>query len=66
MNVLTDLSPILIPITALLIPIVSIIAWVVLKITRLHLLHETVRHLSEHGRPIPPELIANMVDDKSS
>ena len=66
MNSFSDLSPILIPITALLIPIVSIIAWVVLKITRLHLLHETVRHLSEHGQPIPPELLSKIVDDKSS
>lgn len=64
MSSLTDLSPILIPITALLIPIVSIIAWAILKITRLQLLHETVRHLSEHGQPIPPELISKIIDSK--
>ncbi len=66
MNVLTDLSPILIPITALLIPIVSIIAWLILRITRLHLLHETVRHLSERGQPIPPELLKSIIDSKAS
>lgn len=65
MSSLTDLSPVLIPIIALLIPIVSIIAWVILKITRLQLLHETVRHLSEHGQPIPPELISKIIDGKS-
>ncbi|MFZ6814757.1 hypothetical protein ACO0K3_09845 [Undibacterium sp. Rencai35W] len=66
MNPLTDLSPILIPITALLIPIVSIIAWVILKITRLNMLHETVRLLSQNGQPIPPELLNKIIDDKSS
>ncbi|MFZ6843080.1 hypothetical protein [Undibacterium sp. RuTC16W] len=66
MNPLTDLSPILIPITALLIPIVSIIAWVILKITRLNMLHETVRLLSQNGQPIPPELMNKIINDKSS
>jgi len=66
MSVFNDLSPILIPVTALLIPIVSVIAWVILKITRLHFLHETIRHLSEHGQPIPPELLSEITDSKSS
>ena len=66
MSVLNDLSPILIPIIALLIPIVSIISWAVLKVVRLNLLHETIRHLSQQGQPIPPELLAQIVDTKSS
>lgn len=64
MNLLSNLSPLLVPIIALLIPIVAIIAGVVLKITRLHLLHETVRHLSENGHPIPPELLNQIIDKK--
>ncbi len=66
MDSLTDLSPVLIPIIALLIPIVSIIAWAAVKITRSNLLHETVRHLSANGQPIPPELLAKITDSKSS
>lgn len=64
MNILTDLSPILVPVITLLIPIVWIIASVVLKITRLHLLHETIRHLSANGQPIPPELLDNIIGKK--
>jgi hypothetical protein len=66
MSVFNDLSPILIPIIALLIPIVSIISWAVLRIVRLNLLHETIRHLSQHGQPIPPELLAQIIDTKTS
>ncbi len=65
MHVLNDLSPLLIPLMALLIPIVWIIAGAALKITRLNLLHETVRHLSSNGQPIPPELLSKIVDTKS-
>jgi len=64
MNMLTDLSPILVPLTTLLIPIVWIICSVVLKITRLHLLHETIRHLSASGQPIPPELLDQIIGKK--
>ena len=64
MNFPTDMSPLLIPIIALLIPIVGIVAWAVVKTTRMNLLHETVRHLSSNGQPIPPELIAQITDDK--
>jgi len=64
MNSLTELSPMLVPLAALLIPIVWIISWVVLKITRLHLLHETIRHLSVSGQPIPPELLHQIIDRK--
>jgi hypothetical protein len=66
MNSLNELSPLLIPIIALLIPIVGIIAAVALKITRLHLLHETVRLLSENGQPIPPELLNKIADNRPS
>ncbi|MBA5635890.1 hypothetical protein H3H37_02350 [Duganella sp. LX20W] len=65
MSTLTDLSPILIPLVALLIPIVGIIASTVLKVTRLHLLHETVRSLSASGQAIPPELLSEIVGKKS-
>lgn len=64
MSSISDLSPILIPITALLTPIVWIIAWATLKITRLQLLHETVRQLSANGQPIPPELLKKITEDK--
>lgn len=66
MNVFTDVSPVLIPIIALLIPIVGIIAAAVLKITRLQLLHETVRQISANGQPIPPELLEKIIEKKSS
>lgn len=62
MNLFTDLSPLLVPIIALLIPIVWIIAWAVLKATRLQLLHETIRHISASGQPIPPELLNQIIE----
>ncbi len=64
MSVFNELSPNLIPIVALLIPIVGIIAGVTLKITRLNLLHETVRQLGANGQPIPPELLNMIIDRK--
>ncbi|MES2257537.1 MAG: hypothetical protein V4724_03410 [Pseudomonadota bacterium] len=63
---INEVSPVLIPIIALLIPIVGIIAGVTLKITRLNLLHETIRHLAANGQPIPPELLNKIIDRKSS
>jgi hypothetical protein len=66
MNAFANLSPILIPVIAMLVPIVWIISWTILKITRLRLLHETVRQLSERGQPIPPEFIGKIVDGQSS
>ncbi len=63
-DLLRDLSPILIPIIALLIPIVGIIAWAVVRVTRLKLLHETVRHLSANGQPIPHELLNKITGSK--
>jgi hypothetical protein len=64
MTSLSDISPLLVPIIALLIPIVAIIASVTLKLTRLHLLHETVRQLTAAGKPIPPELLNKIIDGK--
>lgn len=64
MSSLTDMSPILIPVIALLIPIAGIISWTVIKVTRLNLLHETVRHLGSSGQPIPPELMAEITSNK--
>jgi hypothetical protein len=64
MSFLNELSPNLIPIIALLIPIVGIIGGVTLKITRLNLLHETIRQLAAKGQPIPPELLNTIIDKK--
>ena len=63
---LTNLSPILIPLLAMMVPIVGVIAWAAVKIARLHMLHETVRKMSANGQPIPPEFIAQIVESKSS
>lgn len=64
MSSFTDMSPILIPVIALLIPIAGIISWTVIKVTRLNLLHETVRQLAARGQPIPPELMAEITGNK--
>lgn len=64
MSSFTDMSPILIPVIALLIPIAGIISWTVIKVTRLNLLHETVRQLAASGQPIPPELMAEITSNK--
>ena len=64
MRAFSDISPILVPIVALLIPIVAIIANAVLKNARLQLLQETVRQLSKSGQPIPPELLSKIIDTK--
>lgn len=62
---LANLSPILVPIIALLLPIVGVIAWAFVKISRANLLHETLRILSKNGQPIPPELLEKIIDRKS-
>ena len=66
MNSLSDLSPVLIPIIALLIPIVSVIAIATLKIVRLQLLHETIRQLSASGQTVPSVLLNEIVNTKAS
>ena len=62
----SNLSPVLIPVLAMCVPIVGIVAWAVVKISRLQMLHETIRQMSANGQPIPPELIAQIVERKSS
>ncbi|QJD92566.1 hypothetical protein HH213_22210 [Duganella dendranthematis] len=64
MDWLTSVSPILIPIVALMIPIVGIIAGAVLKVQKLQLLHETIRVLSANGQPIPQQLLDQIIDKK--
>ncbi|GGY89345.1 hypothetical protein ACFFTM_14440 [Pseudoduganella plicata] len=66
MSLLTDISPVVIPVLALLVPIVGVIAWAAVRITQMNLLHETVRQLSANGQPIPPELTARITGDKQS
>jgi len=61
---ISEISPLLIPIMALLTPIVGIIAWAVVKVARLNLLNETIRHLSASGQTIPAELLAEVVGRK--
>lgn len=60
----SEISPVLIPIAAMLVPIVAIVGNVVLKVMRLQLLHETVKHLADRGQPIPPELLSSMIGKK--
>ena len=60
MSFLTDISPQLVPVIALAIPIVGVVAWAIVKITQLNLLHETVRQLSSNGQAVPPELLAKI------
>lgn len=57
---LSNISPQVVPIFLFLIPIVWIIARAVVKVTRMQLLHETVRQLGSSGQPIPPELLAEI------
>jgi hypothetical protein len=64
MSLLTDISPQLVPIIALIVPIVGVVAWAAVKITQMNLLHETVRHISANGQPVPPELLAKITGDK--
>lgn len=64
MNLLSEISPQLVPIIALLIPIAWIVSAAILKITQINLLHETVRILSASGQPIPAELINKIIDKK--
>lgn len=64
MSFLTEVSPILIPIIALLVPIVALVSWAAVKIARLNLLNETVRQMSKNGQPIPPELLEKIAGRK--
>jgi len=66
MSLLTDISPQVVPIVALIVPIVGVIAWAAVKITQMMLLHETVRQLGSSGQPVPPELLAKITGEKQS
>ncbi|NBO45306.1 MAG: hypothetical protein EBZ03_08650 [Betaproteobacteria bacterium] len=54
---LRSIAPLLIPIFALSIPIVAIIWSYRSRMHQSTLLHETIRHLSDHGHPIPQSLL---------
>ncbi|MFT7774295.1 DUF6249 domain-containing protein [Roseateles sp.] len=56
------ISPLLIPILALLIPIVAIVAHYMGKAHGERQRHETIRELARAGQPIPPELLADLQD----
>lgn len=56
------ISPLLIPILALLIPIVAIVAHYMGKAHGERQRHETIRELARAGQPIPPELLADVQD----
>jgi hypothetical protein len=54
---LKHIAPFLIPMVALAIPIVAIIWSYRSRMHQSTLLHETIRHLSDHGHPIPQSLL---------
>ena len=54
---LKHIAPFLIPILALSIPIVAIIWSYRSRMHQSTLLHETIRHLSDHGHPIPQSFL---------
>lgn len=56
------ISPLLIPILALLIPIIAIVAHYLGKAHSERQRHETIRELARAGQPIPPELLADVQD----
>lgn len=56
------ISPLLIPILALLIPIVAILAHYLGRAHSERQRHETIRELARAGQPIPPELLADVQD----
>lgn len=55
-------SPLMIPILALLIPIVAILAHYLSKAHTERQRHETIRELARAGQPIPPELLNDVQD----
>jgi len=55
-------TPLMIPILALLIPIVAIVAHYMSKAHGERQRHETIRELARAGQPIPPELLAEAQD----
>lgn len=62
---LPSVSPLLIPILALLIPFVAIAAHHLGKAHSERQRHETMRELVRAGQPIPPELLAGLADSEA-
>jgi hypothetical protein len=60
---LKHLAPFAVPLMALMIPIIAIIVSGLVRIKRNRYLHETIRHMTEKGLPVPPELIQAVVGD---
>lgn len=61
------LPPILslaVPLLALCIPIVYLITRSRLQRYKTQQMHETIRHLAQHGQPIPPELLLSQEPSK--
>jgi len=63
---LPQLSPLLIPILALLIPFVAITAHYLGKAHSERQRHETMRELVRAGQPIPPEWLTEVNDGEAS
>ncbi|PTT78465.1 hypothetical protein DBR42_23470, partial [Pelomonas sp. HMWF004] len=61
-DAIQSVTPLLIPILALLIPIVAIVAHHLGKAHSERQRHETIRELARAGQPIPPELLADAQD----
>ena len=63
---LKHIAPFAIPLLALCIPIIHILMGGVVRIRRHQQLHETIRHMTEKGLPIPEELIKAVVSGNES
>ncbi len=64
-STLKHLAPFAIPLLALCIPIIAILMRAKERMRRNQNLHETIRHLSEKGTPIPEELLKAAVTDNT-
>lgn len=62
---LKHLAPFAVPLLALCIPIFAIVMRSLERMRRNNNLHATLRHLSEHGTPIPPELLEAATRDQT-
>jgi hypothetical protein len=62
---LKHLAPFAVPLLALCIPIFAIVMRSLERMRRNNNLHATLRHLSERGTPIPPELLEAATRDQT-
>jgi hypothetical protein len=62
---LKHLAPFAVPLLALCIPIFAIVMRSLERMRRNNNLHATLRHLSERGTPIPPELLEAAIRDQT-